>query len=562
MSLLKNINQAGTVRPAQAKETAVEFAVSRNSLIRELSIAQPHGNTQTLLKKSDGSDAGTYDVIDKATSADDIGFSLMRNTINSDGKVSGSDVTDYIERAEELNDEVDTVPFGLETDDGKIVKVYVNAGQADQFEEAMKNMLGLEDDIEEAINRLAAEFDIVDVVWPESEDADESDEDDPDADLSIDDTSNLIDDEDDEDFSDDNYDVIASEADDESEQENDEDESDKDESDKDESDKDESDKDESDDTKTKKKKKAKPAEPSDDEDVKEALNAWLNDPQEDTTSVEENPQEKNMTIGSKFLARVIQEASEDRDGVKDGFNIPLDSQQRALAAKMKLPFAKRLVAFHAMVGIPGRYLNTKEVETGLIAATDMIRKQVQVRRAFQTLYTGLASAKGFNIPEDDVVKEDYEMLDEAVSKRGDAIQKLFGTVLVKLGLPESFITTSGPSAIGLPMRRTSKLIGENSDLERALRLLATRLGIKPADAQKQIEEAVDFGNLAYSQAVSTLLQDLGVPDEVFSGGRITVTKRALIQKGRSLRNRTQILTMIKRLQDLLNSSNSTQDQDE
>jgi len=197
MSLLKDILNT---KPTAKVEPVL---ASKPSLIKEFS------SVQTALKNSDATDAGKSDVVDRATSANDIGFNLMRNTINSSGNVSGSDVADYIERAEELNDEVDTVPFGLETDDGKIVKVYVNAEQADKFEEAMKNMLGLEDDIEEAINRLAGEFDIVDVVWPKSDDdVDDDGNVDDDADLDIDDTSNL-DGEEDDDFGPDDYDVIA-----------------------------------------------------------------------------------------------------------------------------------------------------------------------------------------------------------------------------------------------------------------------------------------------------------------------------------------------------------------
>lgn len=127
------------------------------------------------LKNSDGSDAGKNDVTNKVKTSD-VGFSSMRNTINSDGEVTGSDVANYLERAADLNDEVETVPFGLETDDGDIVKVYVNAEQADAFEEEMKKLLGVEDDIEEAINKLAQDFDIIDVVWPK--DKDEEGEDD------------------------------------------------------------------------------------------------------------------------------------------------------------------------------------------------------------------------------------------------------------------------------------------------------------------------------------------------------------------------------------------------
>lgn len=159
------------------------------------------------LKNSDSTDAGTNDVTDKIKS-DDIGFSLMRNAINTDGNVTGSSVANYLERAAELNDEVDTVPFGLETDDGEIVKVYVNAEQADGFELAMKNLLGIEDDIEEAINRLSTEFDIIDVVWPESddgEDDDTTDLDNIDLDTALDSGSEDISDSEDEEFE-----VIAS----------------------------------------------------------------------------------------------------------------------------------------------------------------------------------------------------------------------------------------------------------------------------------------------------------------------------------------------------------------
>jgi hypothetical protein len=108
----------------------------------------------------------------------DVKFSLMRNTINAKGDdISGSDVADYLERAAELNDEVDTVAFGLETSDNEIVKVYVNAQQADDFEAEMQNLLGVEDDIENAINTLAQKFDIVDVVWPETNEVEDEDQD-------------------------------------------------------------------------------------------------------------------------------------------------------------------------------------------------------------------------------------------------------------------------------------------------------------------------------------------------------------------------------------------------
>jgi hypothetical protein len=146
------------------------------TLLKELS----KGSIQADLKTSDGSTAGAQDMSSKPVN---VGFSLMRNTINADGQVTGSDVNDYLERAQDLNDEVESVGFAIETDDGDIIKVYVNQQDADQFEQELSKLLGLEGDTEEAINQLAQKFDIVDVVWPTDPTAGEED---PDADLSID----------------------------------------------------------------------------------------------------------------------------------------------------------------------------------------------------------------------------------------------------------------------------------------------------------------------------------------------------------------------------------------
>jgi hypothetical protein len=645
MSLFTDI----TKNPDAQKEVHAEIAppklnlpkVSEHfSMIREF-------NVQAALKTSDGSDAGKYDVVDRADAAGDVGFNLMRNTINSSGSVTGSDVADYIERAEDLNDEVDTVPFGLETDDGKIVKVYVNAEQADKFEEAMKNMLGLEDDIEEAINRLTSDFDIVDVVWPKNDDEDGDGVPDPDADLEIDDTSNLEDPEDDLDFSSDQYDVIAGgdgdtpEADasgkvkdkgedapaidepvedEPTEQDDNDDDSpppagDGDDEDEDDEEGDEEDgDDEPDPDNPKKKKKRKKDKAAAAEPAQAAESAIPSGP----VLNEHNTQEKVMTIGKQFLERVLNEADgEDRDGVKDGFNIPLDSQARAMAAKQKLPWAKRLVAFHFMCGVPGRYMNSPEVSETISSAADMLRKKVAVRRAFSTLYEALGAAKGYTLQADDAaapVKE--SKIDEAKAKRGSFIQKLLESVLVELGLPETLVVTSGPAAVGTGIYRTAELIEQDSTMERALRLLATRMGIKGQDAMEPVEEsrfnnlssmteglsdelvsklerkakgadevshegknyrragpktpvsspgkwkevkvkavkeAVDVGNDQFAQAVTSLVSALGIPDDVLNRRRTQIVQ-ALREKKASLGNRAQILTLMTRLQDLITKS--------
>ena len=84
-------------------------------------------------------------------------------------------VKDQIARAAG-KDEVDTIAFGLETDDGQIVKVYVNAEHAEKFETEMAKMLGEVDDIEEALNQISKDIEVVDVEWPDDEESEEGDD--------------------------------------------------------------------------------------------------------------------------------------------------------------------------------------------------------------------------------------------------------------------------------------------------------------------------------------------------------------------------------------------------
>ena len=106
------------------------------------------------------------DVDDTAQANNDVEFNQLRNNVNIGDNVTQMDVNRYLDKAHDLNDEVDSVTFGMENDDGSVIKVYVNASQADDFENALASLLGKEDDAEEVINQLANKFDIVDVEWP------------------------------------------------------------------------------------------------------------------------------------------------------------------------------------------------------------------------------------------------------------------------------------------------------------------------------------------------------------------------------------------------------------
>jgi hypothetical protein len=110
---------------------------------------------------------------------------MMDSNLKGQSEESSFDPADVMSKLrsaeKQVNDEEDTVPFGLEDEDGNIVKVYVKADQADEFETALAEMLAsTEDDddddelsdeteIAEVLFKLKDKFDIIDVKWPEIE---------------------------------------------------------------------------------------------------------------------------------------------------------------------------------------------------------------------------------------------------------------------------------------------------------------------------------------------------------------------------------------------------------
>lgn len=318
------------------------------------------------------------------------------------------------------------------------------------------------------------------------------------------------------------------------------------------------------------------------------------------------------TIGNKFLQRITEArsagGSKDTDTVKDGFSIPLDTQQKAIASRLKRPIEKKLVAMHAMAGVPGRYLNTEDIEDRIAAAADELRGQISIRRQFDKFYAALATAKGYSISEP--VSEPVS--EAAGSKmRGGFIQKLLESVLVRLGLPESLAKTDGPGAVGNALLKTAKTIEQDSNLEQTLRQLAVKMGIKANDTLAEGEEvddkykgpveaygvkgvksvqwkkkfksmaafekwaedndgdievygmrkamnenvedvyeALDVGTDEFASAVVNLIADLGIPDQILQMRKAQVIK-ALREKKMNQMNRAEILRKIQILRDAL-----------
>ena len=448
------------------------------------------------LKKVDSSDAGQWDTAGKAKAGTDVSFSLMRNTINSDGEITGSNVADYLERAGELNDEVDTVPFGLETDDGDIVKVYVNAEEADKFEEEMKKMLGLEDDIEEAINKLALDFDIIDVVWPKNKTEDGEEDVDLDAAGEFD---GLGGDDDEEMDVVGEYDPLSSMT--ESKVPED-----------------------LEDPKAPTPEEAEAYSnlmnvvmnldamgPSGVEAAtgydrtentklemitkyvreKHALNSklareWLmraGDTTHDTDTLPywlkehiacsevEQLGEEDMSFGSQFLARLTEAKKPAEKKAPYTFDRNIESMKRAMRTiGGDSDLGDKVAEALNLCGVPGMYLNKPEVRESVLDAAQGMRSKPARVTAFLALHSALLT-RASSLKEGK--EEDLE---------GQGFQQLVEEIMVSLGLPEEMVGASAKPAVKTGIKRTVMALKSDAAIRSAFIVYAQRAGVKLHDS--------------------------------------------------------------------------------
>jgi hypothetical protein len=186
-SLLESLTETVTDGVVSTSDVAIpdkklldnKVIIKRKRTIEKRKKFQPHFGLRARQAKITEADEleNASDVGDTAASDVDLGFKELRRSINSGTNNSAASISDYIDRAQKLNDEVDSVAFGLELDNGSIVKVYVAADEADEFEKVLSVMLGKTDDIEQVLDDAAEQFDIVDVEWPEDSEEEEEEED-------------------------------------------------------------------------------------------------------------------------------------------------------------------------------------------------------------------------------------------------------------------------------------------------------------------------------------------------------------------------------------------------
>jgi hypothetical protein len=396
----------------------------------------------------------TKNVDDTVGAKNDVSFRSLRNTVvvgNDD--LTSIDVHQYLRKAHEINDEVDTVAFGLEDSSGNIVKVYVSVDHADKFEEALSQKLGDESDVETAINDLAASFDIVDVEWPKemkgdapvisSDDKEEIEDAETTADLEVPEAPADIESEEDE-------------SEESEEDESDEDDEDSDESTEDEEDEDESDEDSDDESKDK----------SDEDDEDES-------DEEDTSQRKEKKESTMQTYGQRFKQKLLAEAEavmpvekEKAESEVEAAAQSLRKQEQDFIDSFPKASMKAVVALMIALGAPVKYLklHKADVRSSIEDASDMYAKSSTMKMWSKKLLTALANSGAMT------EGVDFE------KRFSTKYQKLIFEIMRHLGLPES-IERAASRVLIKNIKDRAKLASGHSDIRLYLMSLAHALGV-------------------------------------------------------------------------------------
>lgn len=448
------------------------------------------------------------------------------------------DAMNMIQKQHDAAEEVDTVAFGLELNDGEIVKVYVNAEQADDFEKAMADMLGQEDDVEEAIDKMSQDFDIVSVEWPEDRQEDGSPEEGDGSEVpqdiipgegdehEEDETSQVQhkvklnfklnepkkdkeegdeegggnDKEGEDDNSDDIGDFDGDLGGSEGETEDDEEEDSKDA--------------EGDDKKGKKKKKkakkgeeVKESRMTPGQRVKARFLAELGSMPEVSIKPkgsEKDHQGSHIEKDKEPTDDKKKEPSPKKDKeltVDEVFRTPMQRKvfkllmhldfptQRAVQYKQDLRSGIRTVSIELLQNSKARILLNKLL-TELDAVFDVEELKTRENRVISAHKTS------------DLTEAEAQ---EALNKQLDLMIKLF----VALGVPEQAVTERETS-LRQNIRIKAKELLKHSKIQTYLHGFAKAIG---AIKEKKLDEEVNFGNAKYLKIVARLLAELGVPDE-------------------------------------------------
>jgi hypothetical protein len=454
-------------------------------------------------------------------------------------QLSNRDAADIIQQAHDSTEEIDTVAFGLETNEGEVVKVYINAEQADDFEKAMADMLGQEDDIEAAIDKMAQSFDIVSVEWPEDRNGGQplpSEE-------AGDKTPDSIVPAENEEAEDEQSALFhkvklnfslndKEESDDDSEEEKDpEDDSEESKDDSEEGDigftGDDDEEDKKDDSEEEKdpkngsKKKVKKTPPKKKVEEQLSIGARV---KARFLREDNNPAKKNIETKKTKVDKL--EKDTDKDEKKSEKETTLDDI-------FKTPMQRKLFRLVMLLDFPVQRLITykQEFRSGIrIAAIDIVDNS-KCRLFLNKLIKELESNKdttGISDKEASLVKA-HKKADLQESKNSDQQELLNKQIaliielLSKIGVPESAINIR-ETALKQNLRETARLFLRHAKLQNYLATLNSTLTKEDDSKDEVVTEEVALGADQYAKIVSKLLTELGVPDDNLSYQRSNLSR--------------------------------------
>ncbi len=439
---------------------------------------------------------------------------------------------DLVTQAHDRAEEIETIAFGMELDDGEIVKIFVNAEQSEQFEKALGDMLGQEDDVEVAIEKLSDDYDIVSVEWPEERGSDglqnpetgqevpgseEGGEEDDEAEkefaLDFDLTNKTKDEEKDKDGEEKDEDKEG--KDDEKEEEDTGKESDLDFDMEDDKDKEETSDEDVEDEEEKDEEEDNAEDGSDDEDGD-------NKPKKDkkkkkkSTKDKETIEMKESFLFADFLNKpILSEAkdkkeifSKDELKIEDIFNTAFQQKIAKLLFLLDFPVDRILLKKSQF---------RKGVRNAALELNTNSRAKLLIGRLIKDLSVLMSKDEVYNKQRklvSNFTSEDLKESPDIDEKMTNELQKLIIKIYRALGVPEVLLTNK-VSQLKQDTRKTARAFASHTGIKSNLKKLARALDI---DAPEEISEELlseDVSNFSPDKFVNLVVliaTQLGIPE--------------------------------------------------
>lgn len=443
---------------------------------------------------------------------------------------------------------VDTHAYGLETSDGKIVKIYVSVNDSEQFEKELADNLTHDQEIEDVVNNLADKFDIVSVDWPEgmtSKDeastivkdtatdegeAEEGEEAKYKLDFNISHAHKKEEESDEKEKSEE-----------EKPEEGEESDKDKEEPSEDELDKEPE---ETDDL------SLEPAEETDEED-----NLNLDDEETDKDKKEEKPKKKKNKSKDKTMKEsLLSELLNDFVVEKKVEEPNIKEEELKIEDLFKSSMQRKLIKLLVLLDFPLDRLTFKknQLRKSVREAANKINSigqaKILINRLISDLETLRHSDKKYRKEQEEInIKDNIkESVEEELTNE---MQILLLKLYIGLGVPESVINYK-KTILKNEIRKTAKLFNTHMKIKTNLHMLARLLHlIHGKDEEENLSEELKITGDAYTNLIINLMVLLGMPEEFIQRNRMIFVNSIKNKKPSNLLEvRNKIISLYKVLQ--------------